>query len=270
MSLKLKMLLVILFIATLAGCAAQQHTILPDPREQYELAKSKYDDEKFDEAVIEFQKFMFNFPGVSYIDSAHFYFSMSYIKREDQFLGIAELRRLIVSFPKSEMTDDAQFMIGKSYIDVAPGNAGLDQSDTQQGIKELRAFLEDYPFSDRRKDAEKLLSQAIEKLVGKDFKTAKQYYKMGNKISSRLYLEEIVKEYPESKHAPEALYLLIKLDIKEKKFTDARDKARNLTSAFPNSKYAEKATELKAEIEKMITESELKEENEPKETSAGK
>jgi outer membrane protein assembly factor BamD len=237
----------------IAGCAARQALVMTDARTQYESSLALYNQGKYDDAVLELQKLLFNYPGLSYIDSVDYYLGMAYAGQEDYHLGIAEFRHLISNFPSSQLIDDAQYMIGKCYFDAAPKAIGLDQSDTESAVKELTAYLEDYPTSDRLKDAELLLSKAIDKTVEKQFRSGRQYYRMGNRISARLYLEDVIKEYGESRFVPEALFILAKIDQKEEKYVDARDKLNNLINAFPKSEFADKAAKLKPDIEAKIS-----------------
>jgi len=233
----------------MVGCAAQKVSTADGARGQYDLARSKYDSKHYDDAILEFQKVLYNYPGLSFVDSVQYWFAMSYYGREDFHLAIPEFRRLITNFPNSELLDDAAFMIGQSYFDAAPKNIGLDQTDTENAIRELTAYLEDYPSSDRRHEGESLLSQAIEKTVQKDFRAGRQYFRMGNLISSRLYLEDLIKEHPEAKCIPEALFMLAKIDEKQQHYGDARDKLANLIKTFPDSEFAVKAGKLKPKMD---------------------
>lgn len=248
------LILIVIAAALLAGCAAKSATSTLDPRLAYEEAKKYVENEKFTKAQNLLQRIVFSSPGLSYIDSVQYYFAMSYYGNADYHLGVAEFRRLIQSFPRSALVDDAQFMVGKSYFDAAPKNVGLDQSDTENAIREFKEFIQDYPNSDRRTEGELMLSRAIERMVEKQFRAARQYFKMGNRVSARIYFESLITEYPESGYTPEALYFLAQLDEKESKFVDARDKLNNLVATFPNSTFAPKAVKMKAKIDAKIAE----------------
>ena len=252
--MKKRTLLLVGCLLLLSGCAAREYKVQPDARSQYDFAKAKYDDGKYDDAVLEFQKVLFTHPGLSYLDSTQYWFAMSYYMRKDYHLAAAELRRLITSIPGSPLADDAQFMIGKAYLEAAPGNPGLDQSDTEAAIKELEAFLEDYPFSDRREEGLELLTRAREKIMAKQLNAAWQYYRMGNLQSARLYYEDIITEHADSRYVPESLLMLARIDFKEKKYTDARDKLKNLLTAFPAADVAADAEKLRSKVEKKISE----------------
>jgi outer membrane protein assembly factor BamD len=249
---KTKLIPTLAVLLLLTGCASRQYQVLPDARSQYDFAMMKYQAGKYDDSILEFQKVLFSYPGQNFIDSVQYWFAMSYYGRDDYHLGVAEFRRLINSFPNSDLIDDAQLMIGRSYLDAAPRNSGLDQTDTESAIKELTAFIEDYPTSNRLAEGQEILSLAIERIATKQFNAGKQYFRMGNRASSRIYLEDLIKEYPESKTIPEALFLLASIDEREAKYADARDKLRNLISAFPDSKFSRKAEEFKAKIEEKL------------------
>ncbi len=237
----------------LVGCAARQAGVSTGgARAQYDYAMSAYNKHHYDQATLEFQKVLYNYPGLSFVDSVQFWFAMSYYSREDYHLGIPEFRRVITNFPNSELIDDAAFMIGKSYFDAAPKNVGLDQTDTDNAIKELTSFLEDYPNSDRLPEGQSLLARALEKMTEKEFRSGRQYFRMGYLSSARIYLEDVIKEHPEAGCVPEALYLLAKVDEKEKHYSDARDKLTNLINTFPQSEFAIKAGKLKAKVEAKI------------------
>lgn len=241
-------------VAFLTGCAAQNKTSTLSPRPAYEEAVKKIEDGKFTQAQNLLQRIVLSSPGLSYIDSVQYYFAMSYYGNADYHLAIAEFRRLITSFPRSELVDDAQFMVGKSYFDAAPKNVGLDQTDTEAAIREFKAFVQDYPGSDRLAEGQLMLSRAIERMVEKQFRAARQYFKMGNHASSRIYFEDLITEYPESGYTAEALYHLARIDEKEGKYTDARDKLNNLVTTFPGSSFAPKAAKMKQKMEAKITE----------------
>ncbi len=242
-------------LLSIIGCAAGGSSgFIADPRAQYDLAMRLFEEGNYSEATKQFQRLLLGFPGLSYIDSAQYFYSRSYHEDGEYHLAVAEYRRVINNFPSSDLVDDAQYLIGKAYFDASPENPGLDQTDTEDAIRWLRTFLEDYPYSPRKVEAEQTLSQAIERLVSKQFKNGKQYYKLGYLSAARIYFEDLVTSYPESGRAPEALYLLARIDERQEKYGDARDKLNNLIHAFPDSEFAGKAKERLPEVERKVAE----------------
>jgi len=259
-------------VLTILGCAAGNSSgFVTDPRAQYDLALREYHEGKYTDAIKQFQRLLLGFPGLSYIDSAQYYYADSYYKNGDYQLAIAEYRRLVNNFPNSELVDDSQYLIGRSYFESAPDNPGLDQTDTEAAVRWLRTFLEDYPYSARKVDAQQTLSQAIERIATKQFKNGKQYFKLGYLDAARIYFEDLVTSYPEANDTPEALFLLARIDEKQDKLTDARDKLNNLINAFPDSEFAGKAKDHLPEVEKKLSENkESSTGNEPMQASEEK
>lgn len=236
----------------IAGCASNNVATIADPRVSYDESVRQIQAGEYSKAQATLQKIVLSHPGLSYIDSVQYYFAMTYYGDKEYHLSIAEFRRLMNSFPRSELTDDAQFMIATCYFESAPKNVGLDQTDTESAIREFKSFLVDFPGSDRRTDGEIMLVKAEEKLVEKKFRAGRQYFRMGNRISSRLYFEDLITQNPKSGFAAEALFMLAQLDDKEAKYADARDKLNNLINAFPNSSFVPKANKMKMEMEQKI------------------
>jgi len=225
----------------IVGCSQIGSTRKSTADEQYEAAKSLYDRGKYYHAAEAFRLLIFNFSGVSYIDTVQNYLGMCYYNDEDYILAVAEFRRLTKSFPNSPLADDAQLMIARCYLKAAPDDVGLDQTDTYTAISELENFVEDYPDSPSIAEATALLEDARGKIAEKTFKSGEQYYKMGNYPSSRIYLESVVTDFTTAEWRGCALYLLAVIDQKEDKPEDARAKLTNLLREFPEHKWADKA-----------------------------
>lgn len=237
-----RIVLVILLISVaFAGCSTSSRISSNDADSQYEKAMELYERGKYYKAAEEFRLIIFNFSGVSYIDSVQYYLGMCYFNDEDYILAVAEFRRLVRNFPSSTLADDGQLMIGKCYYLAAPDNVGLDQSETHMAITELENFIEDFPLSPLVGEAEELLGECRDRIAKKTFKNGEQYYKMGNNRSARVYLETVVTDYESEEWRGCALFLLASIDEKQGKYEDAATKLNNLLEMFPGHKWEKKA-----------------------------
>ncbi len=231
----------LIMLVAVFGCSHVGNTRRSTAEEQYEVAKRLYDNGKYYHASEAFRLVIFNFSGVSYIDTVQYYLGMCYYNDDDYILAVAEFRRLTKSFPYSPLADDGQLMIGRCYLHASPENVGLDQTDTYTAITELENFLEDYPSSPLVPEADSLLAIAQGKIAKKNFKNGEQYYKMGNYASARIYLESVVTDFTSPEWRGCALYLLASIDEKEDKLEDARAKLVNMLQTFPDHKWGKKA-----------------------------
>ncbi len=225
----------------LTGCSSTKVVRKDNAESQYEKAMELYNNGKYYQASEAFRLLIFNYSGVSYIDSVQYLLGMCYYNDEDYILAVAELRRLTRNFPNSPLADDGQLMIGKCYYLSAPGNVGLDQSDTYTAITELENFIEDFPQSPLQSEASELLAKCRAKIAKKTFKNGEQYFKMGNNESARIYLEEVVTEFDSPEWQGCALYLLACIDEKEGKYEDASAKLQNFLREFSGHKWEDKA-----------------------------
>jgi outer membrane protein assembly factor BamD len=234
-------LLAFLGIVLFAGCSSVGNLRRDSAQDQYELARELYARGKYYNAAEAFRYVIFNFSGVSYIDSVQYYLGMCYYNDEDYILAVAEFRRLVQSFPQSTLADDGQFMIGKCYYLSAPDNVGLDQTDMYTAISELENFVEDYPQSPLMAEGSDLLLQCKGRIAQKTFKAGEQYYRMGMHEAARIYLQSVVTDFEHAEWRGCSLFLLAKLDEDEGKLADAESKLLNFIQEFPGHKWEKKA-----------------------------
>lgn len=238
----------ILFVTVLTllvvGCSSTGKLTKDNAEDQYATAQDLYERGKYYQAAEAFRLIVFNYSGVSFIDSVQYYLGMCYYNDEDYILAVAEFRRLTRNFPHSSLADDGQLMIGKCYYLSAPKNTGLDQSDTYTAISELENFIEDFPQSELIGEAEELLAKCNARIAEKTFKSGEQYYKMGMHKAARVYLESVVTDFESPEWRGCALYVLARMDRKEEKYEDSEAKLTNLLQTFPGHKWEHKAEKL--------------------------
>jgi len=238
----------LLLILIVAGCSNIGNVRRENPEDQYEVARSLYDRGKYYHAGEAFRLMLFNFSGVSYIDSVQYYLGMCYFHDEDYILAASEFRRLVKNFAQSSLADDGQLMIGKCYFLASPENVGLDQTDTYTAISEFENFVEDFPNSDLIPEANELLRECRGKIAKKEYKTGEQYFRMGMNGSARVYLEHVVTDSESLEWRGRSLYILAEIDEKEEKYDDAVAKLTNFLQAFPGHEWENKA---KSKLEKI-------------------
>jgi tol-pal system protein YbgF len=81
-------------------------------------------------------------------------------------------------FPKTDLTDNAQFWIGESYY---------SENNYEKAILEYEKVIKNYPEGDKVPHA--LLKQGL------------SFLKLGDKASARLLFQQIMKDYPNTNQA---------------------------------------------------------------------
>ena len=119
-----------------------------------------------------------------------------------------------------------------SYL-LSP-ESSLDQTKTHEAIKQINAFIERYPSSDSIPSAMKLVDNLKEKLEQKDYDICKLFYRMESYNSAITAFENLLKNYPNTKHREEILFDMATTyyDYAENSVTD---KQRELLSLLPDS-----------------------------------
>jgi len=238
----------IIFLSFLfSSCGTTKIKPIPDAETQFEIAKGEFQKKHFTEAVTEFRKLIFNYPGFAKIDSAQYLLAMSYYKNDEYPFAIGEFKKLISSFPSSSLADDASFMIGKANFELSP-KPSLDQAYTHYAIEAFESFLEEYPQSDLAPVAKKLLSQAKNKLAEKAYKNGELYVKLKNYKAAMIYLDEVLTEYQESSWTSWALYQKGEVKRFQKKNGEAKEFYQKVIENYPESKPAKKAKEKLEEL----------------------
>ena len=230
------------------GCGPKAPKLILDAEDQYALAKREFERKHYDQAVIELEKLILNYPGVSFIDSAQYLLGTAYFHQKEYPLAVEEFNKLLSSYPTSLLADDAAFKVAESDFKMSP-RAELDQSHTQKALDELKNFLDDYPQSDRREEGLQILNECRAKLAKKAYKSGYLYYKMRHYDSALLYFRQVINEYHDTEWAKPAQFQIAEGLYKNKKFDEAKEEYQKFLQDFPDDKLAKKA---KQRLEKMV------------------
>jgi outer membrane protein assembly factor BamD len=231
----------------LSCAAARKETPILGAEDQFALAKKEYDKKKYSDAVMEFQKLIFNYPGAAFVDSAQFLLGMCYFKDKDYSSSVGEFKKVLSSFSESPLAEDASFMIAYAHYQDSP-RSDLDQTNTLKAIQELKDFLEEYPDSKRAPEAEKLLYEARTKQAQKQYNNGRIYYKLKHYDAALLYLQDVLNQYPDTKYAARASFLIAEGYREQKIYDLAELEYRKFLEKYPDDKLAGK---VKARLDKL-------------------
>jgi len=121
--------------------------------------------------------------------------------------------KVISNYPASEWVEASKFQIASCRQAVSRGS-DYDQAATKEAKEKFEAFLREHPDAVLANDAEKNIGQLREKEAESSYTIALFYEKQKDYKSAKIYLENIVNNYPESALAAKALE---KLQVLERK-----------------------------------------------------
>jgi len=237
----------ILFGLVLVSCGDDVNTNSFSPEEYFEYARDLYINEDYEHSLKEFQSILLQYPGSTITDDAQYFLGMTYFKREEFLLSAYEFSKLIRDIPASEFVPEAQFMLAESYYNLSP-NYQLDQAYTKKSIEEFQAFIDFFPLDNKVEEAEAKIKELNIKLARKTFSNAYIYEKMEYNKAALKYYDTVVNTYHDTQYAPQALYRKIKLNLDLKNTTDAIKDIDTYLKKYPDDVNAVEISELEQEL----------------------
>ena len=246
-----KWLCLFLLPLILSCAAARKETPVLGAEDQFALAKREYEKKKYSEAVMEFQKLIFNYPGAAFVDSAQFLLGMCYFQDKDYSSSVGEFKKVLSSFSESPLADDASFMIAYAHFKDSP-RSELDQTNTLKAVQELKDFLDEYPESQHAPEAQKLLFGARSKLAHKLFSNGRIYYKLKHYAAALIYLQDVLDQYSDTRYAAPASFLIAESYREQKKNDLAELEYRKFLEKYPGDKLTGKVKSRLSKLDKEI------------------
>ncbi|NOR13112.1 MAG: outer membrane protein assembly factor BamD [Candidatus Aminicenantes bacterium] len=193
-----------------------------------------------------------SFPKSFYAQRAKLAIADSYFEKGDEgsmIIAASEYREFISLFPLSPSASYAQYQIGMTFYKKAL-KPGRDQTKTERALAEFKKVITTYPLSDEAKQTEEKIKDCEERLAAHTFSIGELYYKRAAYKASTSRLIDILTAYPNYSEMDKVYYYLADSYYKWNKIEESIPYFRKLITDFPQSKYAEKATERMQEIEK--------------------
>ena len=248
----------------LSACAGEFTKIYKsaDVDLRYEYAKQCFAEGKYAPAVSLLEDLVTPLKGTDQAEEALYMLGMAQYMSRDYESSSQTFKKYGSSYPKGRYAEKAAFQVGQSLFESAP-EPRLDQSPTIGAINAYQHFLDLYPQSDLRGEAETRLFELQDKLVMKEYLSAKLYYNLGgyfgninannesNYASCIITAENALKTYPFTKYREDFALLIMKSKFQlaensseEKqldRYRDAEDECYGFLNEYPDSKNRELA-----------------------------
>ncbi len=231
---------------------------------KYQEAIKYYEKGKYAKALTLFEDLLSRYRGTADAEDLAYYTAYASYRLKDYISARFHFKQFAQNYPNSQRAEECRFMTAYCFYLDSP-RSNLDQENTRKAIDELQLFVNLYPESERAKEASDLIQNLRDKLEKKAFDNAKLYYNMGLPDDYRaavIALENVLKQYPDTKHAEDIEYLLIKSQYlfadnsyahrQEERFNQMLDYYETFSEHFPESKYRNELTGLRSSAEKKI------------------
>ena len=251
------------------------NTVLKSSDRDYklEMAKRYYAEGKYNNAYILLDNVLPALRGTKAGDEALFMAGMCKFNTHD-YDGAAELfkRYYTKSYRNGEFVDEARYYTACSYYE-STYPVRLDQSATYQAIKEIQSAMESNPNSKRYAALQDMLFKMQDRLVEKEYLSAKLYYDLGDYFLNCLQggsnyeacvvtAQNAIKDYPYSPRKEDFAILILRAKFhmaessvenkKYERYSDTVDEYYGFVNEYPQSKFLKEAKNIFDKSEKEL------------------
>jgi outer membrane protein assembly factor BamD len=232
-------------LALFSGCSSSPNIEEATAEDLYDIGVGAMENGDYTLAIGAFSRLTAESPLHEHADDALLALADSYRATRDFASAEAEYRRLVRDYPRSPLVPEAEYKLGLAFMEQSP-DIPLDQDMTNQAILQFERFLRYYPGSGLVVEAEARILELRSKLAEKRFRSAELYFKMGDYEASRIYLESVVSEFPDTPWAPKALLAEGEGLLYQGETARAEEVFERLIRLYPDSEAAATAAAIAA------------------------
>ena len=268
MNVMKKTVLIFVLAASLFSSCGEYNKLLKstDYEYKYEAAKAYFAKGQYSRSITLLNELINILKGTDKAEESLYMLGMSYYNQEDFPTAAQTFIQYYNSYPRGTYTELARFYAGKAlYLDTPEPR--LDQSGTYSAIQQLQMFLEYFPQSTRREEAQNMIFALQDKLVMKEYLSAKLYYNLGNYLGNNylscvITAQNALKDYPYTNLREDLSILILRAkyelavysveERKKERYREAVDEYYAFMNEFPESKYAKEAQHIFEESQKVL------------------
>lgn len=229
--------------------------------EKYEAAVKLYESNDFTRALQLFDQLAGAMRATDKAQKIAYYYAFSYYNMRDYTMASYYFKRYSTNYPNTVEAEECLFMSAYCNVLSSP-EFSLDQTTTYEALKDLQLFTNTYPKSKRVSECNDLMDQLRFKLELKEYKIARLFYRMEDYAAAIQCFTNILKEYPDSPHKEEILFLGVKSYYKyAKESVEGKQKDRHLKTVsayndfmaqYPESNFLDEAKNMKEKSKKEL------------------
>ncbi len=241
---------------------------------KYESAKGYFAQGKYTNAITLLRELVTLKKGTDDAQECLYMLAMAEYSNRDYESAAATFKKYYSSYPKGFYAEQASFYIGQSLYESTP-EPRLDQTPTVGAINAFQQFLDIFPDSKLRSQAQDRLFELQDKLVTKEYLSAKLYYNLGGYFLNCSYggsnyeaciitAKNAISTFPYTKKREDFAILIMKSkfelaeqSVEEKRlerYRDAMDECYGFINEYPESKERATAEKFIAKCKKVTKE----------------
>jgi outer membrane protein assembly factor BamD len=213
---------------------------------KYEAAVDYYEKGDYYRAIQLFDQLIAVFRGTEKLENINYYYANCYYQQGDYLLASYYFKRFAQNYPGNPKAEECMYLNAYCYYLDSP-RFSLDQTNTYEAIKEMQLFINMYPNSDSIESCNGVIDELRDKLERKAIEIGIQYYKTRRYKAAITALENVTRDFPDSRNREQILYFIMKsyyfyaihsVDNKQdERYQEAVEIYNDIIYLFPETKY---------------------------------
>lgn len=167
-------------------------------------------------AIEIYKQIVVHAPYGSYGELSQYKIGESYKKIGEYRLSREAFEEFLEDYPKSELVDDAKYQIALVTFKMARG-ASYDAETTDKAIAEFSKFIEEHPESELAQESQEAIRELKDRKAEKAFEIAEFYAKQEQWAAAKVYYNQVIEQFADSRWAGLALEKVTVLEKAGKK-----------------------------------------------------
>ena len=233
----LRLLLIVLFVASLSACAGREEGDPYAGREAEDLfseAEGLLADEDFEEAAKVYNEVERQHPHSSLAPRSLLLAGYSHYSDQNYGQALLTFNRFIDLHPGNVQIDYAYYLRAICYYEQI-SDIERDQEMTRLALDALDDLIGRFPESEYSRDARLKSDLAYDLIAGKHVSVGRFYQKRGDWLAAINRFNVVIEEYDTTTHTPEALHRLVESYLALGLDDEARRTAAVLGHNYPDS-----------------------------------
>ncbi len=223
--------------------AADTRYVARDVNTLYNAGKERLDRGLYLQAAAIFDEVERQHPYSVWARRAQLMSAFSYYAAKDHTKSIDSARRFLSIHPGNRDAPYALYLIALNYYEQI-GDVTRDQGTTRQAMDALNEVIRRYPTSRYAADARLKLDLVRDHLAGHEMEVGRFYQNRRQWLASVIRFRNVVDDYQQTSHVPEALMRLTESYLALGMPEEARRSAAVLGANFPTTRWYERAFNL--------------------------
>lgn len=251
---------ILLFISTLPACRSsfEQARLSNDPPLILKESIAYFDKGDYLRAQTLMELILNQYRGTREGEELFFKYAYTHYHLGNYALAATYFTNFSSTFAYSNYTEEADFMTAQAYYNQSP-SFRLDQNPSVEAINAFQDFANKYPDSDKVAECNERIDELRAKLELKAYNQGILYYKLSRYNAAITSFDNMLSEYPESSHAEEARFLILKSSYefainsvylkRIERLEEARLRYKEYINRYPKGHNAKEAKEINKLIE---------------------